>query len=119
MIILPDTSVWISHLRRSEPKLQKLLDDGLVITHPFVMGELACGHLRNRREVLEYLDHLVSAPEASSLEARTLIETHKLMGQGLGWTDVHLLASCRIAGARLWSLDQALARTAQRLGVAV
>lgn len=118
-MILVDTSVWITHLRRGEADLQKLLEDGLVITHPFVLGELACGHLHNRREILTYLDHLVSAPEATTQEARRLIEDHKLMGQGLGWIDVHLLASCRISRASLWTLDQPLIRAARRVGVTV
>ncbi len=117
-MILVDTSVWIAHLRQGEPGLTRILEDGLVITHPFVLGELACGQLRNRREVLAHLDHLSSAPEATSQEARSLIETHNLIGQGLGWTDVHLLASCRLARASLWSLDQPLIRAARRLGVA-
>lgn len=118
-MILVDTSVWIAHLRRGEPELRKLLEDGLVITHSFVLGELVCGHLHNRREILTYLDQLVSAPEATSQEARRLVEDHRLFGQGLGWIDVHLLASSRIAGASLWSLDQPLVRAARRLGVAV
>jgi len=117
-VILVDTSVWIAHFRRGEPELETLLDDGLVLTHPFVLGELACGHLRHRTEVLGYLDRLASVPEASSGEARRLIEIQRLVGQGLGWTDIHLLASCRIARAALWTHDQTLRRAARRLGVA-
>jgi predicted nucleic acid-binding protein len=114
-VILVDTSVWIAHLRRGEPKLARLLDDGLVMTHSFVVGELACGSLRNRAGFLSYLGRLATAPEATSQEVRRLVEMRRLMGKGLGWTDVHLLASCLIAGVPLWSLDAPLTRAATQL----
>ena len=117
-MILVDTSVWVAHLRRAEPRLARLLEDGQVISHPFIIGELACGSLRRRGKLLSYLDQLELVPVASNPEARNLIEAHRLMGQRLGWIDVHLLASTLIAGAELWSLDRQLVRAAQRLGVA-
>jgi hypothetical protein len=116
-VILVDTSVWVAHLRHGEPKLVRLLEDGLVLTHPFVIGELACGSIGNRRAFLSYLDRLEAAPEADSGEVRQLIEAHRLMGRSLGWTDVHLLASCLIARETLWSFDQPLAAAAARLGL--
>jgi predicted nucleic acid-binding protein len=117
-VILVDTSVWVAHLRAAEPRLGGLLDDGQVLVHPFVIGELACGTLRRRQEVLAYLGRLEAAPVASNEEAHRLIELRRLMNRGLGWVDVHLLASCLMAGAPLWSLDRQLARVADTLGVA-
>jgi hypothetical protein len=117
-MILVDTSVWIQHLGRTEPRLTELLADGQVLIHPFVMGELACGTLRRRQEVLSLIGHLDAAPSAGDGEALRLIEQRRLMGRGLGWVDVHLLASCLLAGVRLWSLDRRLAQAAETLGVA-
>jgi len=116
-VILVDTSVWVAHLRTAEPRLAGLLEDGQVLVHPFVLGELACGTLRRRQQVLAYVGRLDSAPLASNEEAHRLIELRRLMGRGLGWVDVHLLASCIMAGAGLWSLDRRLARVADTLGV--
>ncbi len=116
-MILVDTSVWVAHLRTAEPRLAGLLEDGQVLVHPFVLGELACGTLRRRQQVLAYVGRLDSAPLASNEEAHRLIELRRLMGRGLGWVDVHLLASCIMAGAGLWSLDRRLARVADTLGV--
>lgn len=117
-MILVDTSVWVAHLHQGQPRLTELLQQDQVITHPFVIGELACGHVRRRTEVLSYLDRLARAPQASDAEARGFLETHQLMGQGLGWIDIHLLASCRIATSLLWSLDRRLAQAAARLRIA-
>ena len=117
-MILVDTSVWIQHLGRTEPRLAGLLVDGQVLIHPFVVAELACGTLKRRQEVLSLIGHLDAAPSASDGEALRLIEERRLMGRGLGWVDVHLLASCLLAGVRLWSLDRQVARAAETLGVA-
>ena len=117
-MILVDTSVWIAHLRREEPRLAKLLAGGQVLIHPFVIGELACGNLRRRDDVLAYLDRLESALPATDSEARKLLETHRLMGQGLGWIDVHLLAACLLSHARLWTLDHHLSQAAGQLRIA-
>jgi hypothetical protein len=87
--------------------------------HPFVIGELACGNLRNRHELLSLWANLPSAPGATDREALAFIERHKLMGAGLGWVDVHLLASAALAGdARLWTKDRQLATVAARLDLA-
>jgi predicted nucleic acid-binding protein len=118
-VILVDTSVWIRHFAATEPRLGGLLEDGQVMVHPFVIGELACGTLRKRQEVLALLDRLDSVPVASDEETRRLIELRRLMGRGLGWVDAHLLASCLLAGVQLWSLDRRLVRVAEMLDLSV
>ncbi len=117
-MILADTSVWVAHLRSGSPKLARALDDGDVLGHPHVVGELACGNLRNRAAILELLAELPQAVLATDQEALECIEANRLHGKGLGWTDVHLLASALLTPVRLWTLDQALAREAKRCGVA-
>jgi predicted nucleic acid-binding protein len=88
------------------------LREELVLIHPFVVGELACGRLRRRIEVLELLARLPAAPLASHAETLAFLERRRLMGQGLGWVDVHLLASATLAGRPLWTLDRSLAAAA-------
>jgi len=83
--------------------------------HPFVVGELACGHLRNRDEVLSLLERLPQAPLVGHGEVLAFLGSHRLMGTGLGWIDVHLLAAARLSRAALWTLDRVLARTATKL----
>jgi len=117
-VILVDTSIWVAHLRRSEPRLATLLTEGQVLVHPFVIGELACGTLQRRQDVLAHLSRLDAAPLARDQEALRLVELRRLTGRGLGWVDVHLLASCLLAGATLWSLDRHLMQVATALGVA-
>jgi predicted nucleic acid-binding protein len=121
-VILVDTSVWVEHLRRGSPRLRRLLEDGEVLNHPFVTGELACGSLARRAEVLGLLRALPAPTVATDDEALDLVDGHGLHGRGLhgrgiGWIDVHLVASARLSGAWLWTLDRRLAREAQRLGV--
>ncbi|HKI98262.1 MAG TPA: type II toxin-antitoxin system VapC family toxin, partial [bacterium] len=96
-MILVDTSVWIDHLRKGTPALAALLEEGQVLMHWFVLGELACGNLRNREEVLRLLGELAMAPSVTDAEARAFIERHALMGKGIGYIDVHLLASTALA----------------------
>ncbi len=118
-MILVDTSVWIEHFRRTEPRLVVVLGREEVLVHPFVRGELACGNLRNRREILHHLRHLPQAPIASDDEALAFIESRSLSGRGIGYLDVHLLASAALhGGARLWTLDRSLAKVARELGLA-
>lgn len=115
-MILVDTSIWVGHLRSSDPNLAALLDESAVLTHPMVVGELACGNMPNRREVLHLLQALPPAPVATDGEALTFIERHQLMGRGIGYIDVHLLAAAALAdGARLWTADARLASAARRL----
>lgn len=118
-MILVDTSVWVDHLRSGDAALAAQLDAGQVLTHPFVIGELACGNLRNRREVLDLLGRLPSAPTASHAEALEFLERRALMGRGIGFVDVHLLASAALAApVRLWTRDRRLAPIAFELDLA-
>jgi predicted nucleic acid-binding protein len=118
-VILADTSVWIEHLRSGSSKLAALLEQGRVLQHPFVRGELACGNLANRREVLDLLGRLPAAPVATDGEALAFIESRQLMARGIGYVDVHLLAAAVLAdGARLWTRDRRLAGVAVELDVA-
>ena len=117
-MILVDTSVWIDHLRSGEPALATALEAGRVLMHPFVLGELACGNLKNRSEVLRLLGDLPAAPTATDPEALGLIERRALMGRGVGYIDVHLLASAALAGVgQLWTRDSRLAAVAGEFGI--
>ena len=115
--MLVDTSVWVDHFRNDNATLAEHLDKGEVWCHPFVIGELACGNLARRSEVLSLLAALPRAPEASHAEVLILVESHRLMGRGLGWIDVHLLASARLGHTRLWTIDRRLAAAARELAV--
>lgn len=118
-MILVDTSVWVEHLRSGNATLASELEAGRVLAHPFVIGEVACGTLRNRREMLELLGRLPSAPMATHAEALDFLERRALMGRGVGFVDVHLLASAALAApARLWTRDRRLAAIAIDLGLA-
>lgn len=117
-MILADTSLWIDHLRRGHSGLAQFLVRGEVLGHSLVIGELACGSLKNRAALLELLDRLPKATECTHEEARAFIEKEKLMSLGIGIVDVHLLASARLSRSRLWTLDRRLAAVAGRLGVA-
>jgi predicted nucleic acid-binding protein len=116
-MILVDTSVWIDHLRSPEKRLLELLQDGTVMTHTLVIEEVACGHLKRRDEVLSLLHALPAAPVATHLEVLALVSNKTLYGVGLGAIDVHLIASTLLAGALLWTKDEALARESNRLNV--
>jgi predicted nucleic acid-binding protein len=117
-VILVDTSVWVDHLRGTERNLAGALNAGLVLMHPFVLGELACGNLGNRRKVLRLLGALPSAPVATDDEALLYIERHSLMGRGIGWVDVHLLAAAALAeSTTLWTRDARLRGVATDLSL--
>ena len=119
-MILVDTSVWVDHLRTGEPRLAASLTAGSVCIHPFVIGELACGNLRNRRAVLSLLAELPTVPTATDAEALGFIEHRTLMGRGIGYVDLHLLASAALSTtARLWTHDKRLATVAAELALAV
>jgi predicted nucleic acid-binding protein len=114
-IMLVDTSVWVDHFRRGDPTLAALLSREEVECHPFIIGELACGSLHRRTEVLSLLQRLPQVPVGSHDEVLTLVERHRLMGQGIGWIDAHLLASARLAESLLWTRDRRLAEVARAL----
>ncbi len=116
-MVLVDTSVWVDHLRRGDNALAQMLRAGEVACHPFVIGELACGRLRNRGEILTLLVALPATPKAEDDEILEFIDDHRLAGKGLGLIDVHLLASAALAGLGLWTRDKTLASAASRLGL--
>jgi len=116
-MVLVDTSVWIDHFKKGNPSLERLLIDMKVICHPFIIGELACGNLKNRKEILSMLHSL---PEATVLEHDELlffIERNKLMGIGIGLIDVHLIASAHLTQAPLWTMDKKLLNASDTLGI--
>ena len=117
-MILADTSVWIDHLRTSDARLADLLLEAQVLCHPFVIGELACGALKRRAEILSLLKQLPHAAALTGDDVLTFVEVNSLMGKGLGWVDVHLLASAYVSGSQLWTRDRRLAEAARRLGTA-
>ncbi len=119
MMILVDTSVWIDHFRNNEPLLVSLLTSNNVLCHPFVRGELALGNLSQRHIILSALDNLPQAPVVFADETSRFIETHSLFGLGIGFIDVHLLASTQLAiNAKLWTRDKHLLAAAMRLNLA-
>lgn len=118
-MILVDTSIWVEHLRSRNATLAAELGAGRVLAHPFVIGELACGNLQNRREVLDLLGRLPSVPTATHAEALGFLDRRALMGRGIGFIDVHLLASAALAApTRLWTRDRRLAAVASELDLA-
>jgi predicted nucleic acid-binding protein len=118
-VILVDTSVWIDHFRRSDERLMALLGDGTVLAHPFVIGEIALGHLRSREAALQELHDLPPAAVAGREEVLHLIEQRRLFGSDLAYVDVHLIASARLmAGTTLWTRDKRLHAAAEMLNLA-
>jgi len=116
-LILVDTSVWVDHLRRGNARLEGLLRDGLVLVHPFVLGELALGRLKRRSEILAFLGEMPWAEAASHDEVLEFVHLHELAGRGVGWVDVHLLVSAALSRVSLWTLDRRLAIAAVRLSL--
>jgi hypothetical protein len=115
-VILADTSVWVDHFRSGDADLAAALERGDVLCHPFVVGEVACGNVGNRREILRLLQDLPSAPVATHAEVLRFIEARSLMGRGCGYVDMHLLASAALsAGTRLWTRDRKLSAIAHEL----
>jgi len=117
-MVLVDTSVWVAHFREGDSHLKELLERGQVACHPFIIGELACGNLHNRKEILSLMGALSAAVTAAHEEAMKFIENHYLMGVGLGYIDVHLLASALLTPARIWTKDATLRSIASRLNIA-
>jgi predicted nucleic acid-binding protein len=118
-LILVDTSVWIDHLRKSEPLLVDLMESGLAVCHAFVLGELALGNLRNRTAILVALRGLKWIEGAPDDVILSFIERHNLAGTGIGYIDAHLLvATARTAGSTLWTRDKRLKALAEGLALA-
>ena len=116
-MVLVDTSVWVSHLREGDVGLEKLLNDGEVVCHPFIIGELACGNLKNRREILTHLQSLPMTILAEDEEVLEFIENNQLMGKGLGYIDVHLIASAVLTDVPLWAFDKTLDKFTKKIGI--
>ena len=117
-MVLVDTSVWIDHLRKGDAALRSALEAGQVLMHPFVQGELACGNLNNRADLLALLRDLPRAPAATDAEVLGFVDRHQLMDRGIGYLDVHLLPSTALAGpARVWTRDKRLATVAGHLNL--
>ena len=114
-MILVDTSVWVDHLRRGSALLRALLDEGQVLCHPFIAGEIAMGQLKERSRILGLLRAIPEAAVAEHDEVVQLVDSRRLFGRGLGWLDAHLLASALLSRCRLWTIDKALARAAEGL----
>jgi predicted nucleic acid-binding protein len=118
-VILVDTSIWMDHLRVGDERLAALLDGGEVLAHPFVIGELALGNLRQRNMFLSNLLRLPQADVASDAEVLGLIDRERLFGRGIGYIDAHLLAAARLTvDTRLWTRDRTLNMAAAQLGLA-
>ncbi len=116
-MVLVDTSIWIDHFRNINDQLVTLLNDGKVYCHPFIIGELACGNIKNRNEILTDLQELPQAVLLEHDEILFFIKQKKLMGQGLGYIDMALLASALVTGVPLWTYDKKLRGAASKLGV--
>jgi len=117
-MVLVDTSIWVNHLRRGSRQLEKLLIDAEVMCHPFIIGELACGNLKNRDEIISLLHSLPMALTVEFDEFLLFIDQHNLMGRGVGFVDVHLLASAQLTGVSLWTADKRLKSSAEQLKLA-
>ena len=116
-MVLVDTSVWVSHLRDGNAELANLLNDGRVLCHPLIVGELACGNLKDRAVILSFLQLLPMSIEAEHDEVLSFIENNRLMGKGMGYVDVHLITSAVLTGVPVWTLDKKLAQAADSLYV--
>lgn len=116
-MVLVDTSVWVEHFSKGKIGLEAPLNDGQVICHPFIRGELACGNLKNRSKILSLLEALPVAHIAQHEEVIHFIEQYRLMGKGLGYIDVHLLASAMLTNVPLWTLDKRLSAVSAALGI--
>ncbi len=114
-MVLVDTSIWVIHLRQGSRKLEKLLMDAEVMCHPFIIGELACGNLKNRNEIISLLQSLPMAPTIEFDEFLFFIDRNHLMGKGVGFVDIHLLASAQLTGIPLWTADKRLKPAADQL----
>jgi predicted nucleic acid-binding protein len=114
-MVLVDTSIWVTLLRQGTRRLEKLLMDAEVMCHSFIIGELACGNLKNRNEILSLLQSLPMTPTIEFDEFLFFIDRNHLMGKGVGFVDVHLLASAQLAGVPLWTADKRLKSVADQL----
>jgi predicted nucleic acid-binding protein len=117
-VILVDTSIWIDHLRSGDQHLAILLERGRVAMHKFVVGEMACGNLRNRQEVIALMSSLPGPVEASHEEVLYFIDRHRLMGRGIGYVDASLLAAASLSAMPIWTRDKRLVAVAEEMAMA-
>jgi len=117
-MILADTSIWVEHFRKGLPRFGAALLQNRILAHQIVIGELATGNLVSRKSTLAFLHRLPTVKSATADECLTFLESHRLYGQGIGWSDVQLLAAVRISKVLLWTTDKRLAKAARLLGVA-
>ena len=116
-MVLVDTSVWITHFREGLPHLEQLLMNASVGIHPFIIGEIACGHLKNRKEILSLLDELPKMQSVENQEILAFIDQRKLMGLGIGLIDIHILASSIMSNSYLWTFDKKLDLISKKLRI--
>ncbi len=116
-MVLVDTSTWIDHFQKGNKHLQSLLLENVVVCHQYVIGELACGNLKNRIEIIDLLQSLPSVPQIDLQEYLYFIEKHNLPGRGIGFIDIHLLASTTLGQVKIWTLDKRLKLAAIDLGL--
>jgi predicted nucleic acid-binding protein len=116
-MVLVDTSVWVSHLRDGNTELASLLNNGSVLCHPLIVGELACDNLKDRALILSFLQLLPMSIEVEHHEVLSFIENNFLMGKGMGYVDVHLITSAILTGVPFWTLDKKLAQAADTLHI--
>ncbi len=114
-MVLVDTSVWVSHLRYGNDELVNLLNDGGVLCHPLIVGELACGNFKDRAVILSYLQLLPMSIEAEHHEVLSFIDNNRLMRKGMGYVDVHLITSAVLTGVPFWTLDKKLSQAVDSL----
>jgi predicted nucleic acid-binding protein len=114
-MVLVDTSVWVEHLRSGNIGLKNLLNEGHVVCHLFIVGELACGNLSNRSEILSLLQALPLVDHAEHEEVMHFIENYSLMGKGLGYIDMHLIVSALLTKVSIWTLDKKLKEVSSKL----
>ncbi len=117
MMVLVDTSVWVAHFKNVELMLQKLLQENKVASHPFIIGELACGNLANRAEIISLMQSLPMLDTVEQEELLVFIEQSQMMGTGLGFVDMHLIASAVLADIPICTYDKKLEKACMRLGI--
>ena len=119
-MILADTSIWIDHFRGSDAELRRIIEEDALLCHPFVIGELALGSLRDRETVLAFLAAQRQVSVATHDEIMSMIDRHGLFSMGIGYTDAHLLASVLLdRGSALWTRDKRLSVAAEKAGAAL
>jgi len=116
-MVLVDTSVWVDHLVKGDDQLRDLLANEDVIIHPFIVGELACGNIKNRSEILPLLNSLPCSTIADNIEVMKFIEDNALYGQGLGFIDIHLICACFLSHSVIWTRDKSLSKVARKFGI--